>query len=225
MAKRFTDSAKFRDPWFRQLAPSQKLGYLYLLDECDQAGVVDLDRALADFSIGEPVDWEGLIEASEGRLEGLSGRKLWVVKFIGFQYGELSEDCRAHKPAFDSLRKHGLTERVLEGYSNAIDSVPVIVKDKDKDKVKVKEKRFQRPSIEAIREFARESKLPDHAAEFSDYYESNGWKVGKNSMKDWQATYRNWCRRQKGFGNGSNSRTPGPGQEFDPSTVGQPTGF
>jgi len=33
------------------------------------------------------------------------------------------------------------------------------------------------------------------AASFYDYYTSNGWKVGRNVMKDWQATARNWIRR------------------------------
>ena len=32
------------------------------------------------------------------------------------------------------------------------------------------------------------------AARFYDHYESNGWKVGKNPMKDWKATIRNWER-------------------------------
>lgn len=30
-----------------------------------------------------------------------------------------------------------------------------------------------------------------------DYYTSNGWKVGKNPMKDWKAAFRNWERREK----------------------------
>ncbi len=30
---------------------------------------------------------------------------------------------------------------------------------------------------------------------FFDYYTANGWKVGRNSMKDWKAAARNWMRR------------------------------
>ena len=36
---------------------------------------------------------------------------------------------------------------------------------------------------------AQEAKL------FFDYYTANGWKVGRNSMKDWKAAARNWMRR------------------------------
>ena len=34
----------------------------------------------------------------------------------------------------------------------------------------------------------------DDAKDFLDYYTSNGWKVGKNSMKDWRATVRRWLK-------------------------------
>jgi len=36
------------------------------------------------------------------------------------------------------------------------------------------------------------------AADFIDHYESNGWKVGKASMKDWKASVRTWQRKQPG---------------------------
>jgi hypothetical protein len=32
------------------------------------------------------------------------------------------------------------------------------------------------------------------AAKFVDFYSSNGWKVGKNPMKDWKSAVRNWVR-------------------------------
>ncbi len=39
------------------------------------------------------------------------------------------------------------------------------------------------------------------ANEFWDYYESNGWRVGRNPMKDWKAAARRW-KRQQSTGNG-----------------------
>jgi len=35
------------------------------------------------------------------------------------------------------------------------------------------------------------------AEAFVDFYNSNGWKVGKNPMKDWKAACRNWSRRER----------------------------
>jgi len=45
--------------------------------------------------------------------------------------------------------------------------------------------------------FFNELGHPQEAEKFFDYYDSNGWKVGRHSMKDWKAAARNWCRRIK----------------------------
>ena len=57
-----------------------------------------------------------------------------------------------------------------------------------------KSKKFTKPSLEEINNFILENNLKVNGEHFYDYYESNGWKVGKNSMKDWKATLRNWNR-------------------------------
>lgn len=57
-------------------------------------------------------------------------------------------------------------------------------------------KRFAPPSLAEIQEYAMEIKSSVDPQEFYDFYTSNGWKVGKNGMKDWPATFRNWGRRR-----------------------------
>lgn len=60
-----------------------------------------------------------------------------------------------------------------------------------------KRKKFIKPTVEEIEAFAKEQNLRNLDAQyFYDYYESNGWMVGKNHMKDWKATAKNWNRRQ-----------------------------
>lgn len=134
VGKRFTETNKWDDPWYRELSPSAKHGWNYLLDKCDAAGVISLDRKLADFQIGEAVDWDALIAGSEGRIEQLSERKLWLPGFIAFQIGRLSIECKAHNPIFASLEKHGLIERVSKGYPKGIQTLQEKEKEKDKDK-------------------------------------------------------------------------------------------
>ena len=81
-------------------------------------------------------------------------------------------------------------------------------KDKEKDKEKeLKEelpngsskkapKRFQRPSLDEIRDYVKSHDLSNVDPEqFHAYYESNGWKVGRNPMKSWVAALQNWDRR------------------------------
>jgi hypothetical protein len=53
---------------------------------------------------------------------------------------------------------------------------------------------FKRPSVQEIEAYCLEEKLNLNAQSFIDYYDSNGWKVGKNQMKDWKATVRRWAK-------------------------------
>lgn len=57
--------------------------------------------------------------------------------------------------------------------------------------------RFVKPTIEEIKEYVFENSLNVDCEYFYDYYQSNGWTVGKNHMKDWKATARNWSRRNQ----------------------------
>lgn len=63
-------------------------------------------------------------------------------------------------------------------------------------------KRFIVPTTEEVREYIDEKGFSVDAERFIDYYTANGWMVGKNHMKDWKATVRNWERK-----NGTNLGT------------------
>lgn len=66
-------------------------------------------------------------------------------------------------------------------------------------------KKFQKPNVEQVRQFAESNSLPVSEAEpFCDHYESNGWRVGgRGPMRDWRAAFRNWCRRIPEFKRGA----------------------
>lgn len=59
-----------------------------------------------------------------------------------------------------------------------------------------KRKRFEKPTISDIEQYCIERNNNVNAEQFFDYYESNGWRVGKNSMKDWKAAVRTWERSE-----------------------------
>ncbi len=71
----------------------------------------------------------------------------------------------------------------------------------NKEKISKKErsdipKKFKVPSIEELVAFKKEAGLDSVDVEyFFNYYESNGWKVGNHSMKNWKAAMRNWHTR------------------------------
>lgn len=76
-------------------------------------------------------------------------------------------------------------------------------------KEKAPAKKFMPPTESEIEALAYEQNL--NLDGYFDYYESNGWMVGKNKMKNWQAAARNWHKRQKQFnrGNSKTARRPG----------------
>lgn len=136
MPKRFTDSEKWSDKWYRTLPPAFKHAWNYMCDCCDHAGVFERDDELAEFRIGCPVDWDAFLKACGKRVQLLQQDKVFLVGFIEFQYGELSESCRAHRPVFVSIEKHGLKGYLKneKGYSTGIQRGQDKDKDKDKDK-------------------------------------------------------------------------------------------
>ena len=65
-----------------------------------------------------------------------------------------------------------------------------IEKDSSAKSTTTKRKRFEKPTLSQIEQYCIERNNTVNAEQFFDYYESNGWKVGKNSMKDWKAAVR-----------------------------------
>lgn len=55
-------------------------------------------------------------------------------------------------------------------------------------------KRFTPPTVDDVATYCTERHNGVDAQRFVDYYTANGWKVGKNSMKDWRAAVRTWER-------------------------------
>lgn len=58
-------------------------------------------------------------------------------------------------------------------------------------------KRFTPPTLAEVTAYCRERQNAVDPQRFIDYYTANGWKVGKNSMKDWKAAVRTWEGKQR----------------------------
>ena len=81
--------------------------------------------------------------------------------------------------------------------------------DKEKEVIKP-QKRFVKPTIEDVQAYCKERNNGVDAQRWYYYYSSNGWKVGKNPMKDWKAAVRTWERSDSNGKPKSNSFTPYP---------------
>lgn len=130
MGKRFTETTKWSDPWFRTLPVSHKAAWQYLTDNCDCAGVIDLDRDLANFQIGATIDWDAFISSSGDRIRFIQKGKIWITGFVSFQCGNLSEASKPHQGVMLALKKHG----VWKEYAKGIQSHKEKETEKEKDK-------------------------------------------------------------------------------------------
>jgi len=66
---------------------------------------------------------------------------------------------------------------------------------------------FLKPSVSEVTAYAKSIGFDLNGSRFCDFYESNGWRVGKNAMKNWQAAVRTW--RQNDYGGGKNASNGG----------------
>ena len=129
--KRFTETTKWSDPWFMDLPGPYKLFWLYLLDHCDNAGVWQPNIRLAQFQASAQIDEEKALELFSDRVDILDNGRWYIHKFIGYQYGTLSEACKPHMAVIKLLDQHKI-QRVSKGYPKGIHTLEE--KDKEKDK-------------------------------------------------------------------------------------------
>lgn len=60
--------------------------------------------------------------------------------------------------------------------------------------------RFVKPTVSEVAEYCKLRNNSVDAESFVAYYESNGWKVGRNPMKSWQGAVRTWEKNNNGRG-------------------------
>lgn len=103
--RRFTETQKWDDPWFRELAGSHKLVFLYILDRCNNAGFWEVDEAALAFHTKlEGKHFEGALKALERGLQGASGW-VWVRNFLKHQKNDqLNPANPAHRQIIALLK-------------------------------------------------------------------------------------------------------------------------
>lgn len=93
-------------------------------------------------------------------------------------------------------KNHRLSDVKTIGYENQKPNVNVNVNENENEKKKGRS--FVKPSVQEVSDYCRERNNNVDARAFVDFYESKGWLIGKEKMKDWKAAVRTWERRQSG---------------------------
>lgn len=148
MAKRFTDTLKYKKPFFRGLQGAYKLLWDYLYHDCDHAGIwiVDFDIAQlyigADMKICRANALENFNSDEVRIVEIDNGKKWFIPSFISFQYGQLSEKNRAHINVISQLVKYDLLndDLTLKILTKPLTSPLQGAKEQEEEKEQEKEK-------------------------------------------------------------------------------------
>lgn len=160
MSKRFTETNKWSDPWFRTLSIREKALWGWMCDNCDIAGVLnEIDWALLSFQIGDTFTEKDL-EKFKLRVEPC-GKGFWIKSFVAFQAGYIASNTKSapHRGILKALNRSGITlekamdgvakplQPISEGLANPSESLSLplekaihSLKDKDKNKDKEQDK-------------------------------------------------------------------------------------
>ena len=206
MAKRLTDTEKWKKKFIKGLSTVHKLFFLYLLDNCDHAGIWHVEPEVFTARTGEELNlMEAKKDLDKHIIEFDSGEKWFIPYFVEFQYGVLNPSVNVHKSTINRLEKYNLLSE-YEQYINC--SLTVINKDKNKDKEKDKNKVMVKEKNHLfknsiyfdnldlfVNDFESNDKYKIFNAEY--YYESvKNWSDGNNEKKsNWVSTARNWALR------------------------------
>jgi len=119
MARRFTDPDKWKKSWYRKLTPIEKCFWHFLLDNCDSAGIWEVDFELASFQIGATLNEEEISKKFQKQIIIFAEGKRWyLIDFIEYQQGvdiySLNEKNNAHISIIRILKKFNIYS-LIEG--------------------------------------------------------------------------------------------------------------
>lgn len=158
-------------------------------------------KGLSDGELGRL--FRALLEYSaSGKVPELNGRESVAFDFMS---ENIDRDAESYKDTCNRNREN-ISKRYERIRANTTVYETYQEKEEEKEKEELlkkdisneisqkstRQKKFVPPTVEEVASYCLERKNKVDAAYFVDHYTSNGWKVGKQNMKDWKAAVRTW---------------------------------
>lgn len=208
-AKKITESDSFLD-----MPSSTQMLYFHLSMNADDDGFVNNPKKIQRMCGASDDDFKLLIAKSFVILfeSGIIVIKHWKMhnyiqsdRYRPTDYVDEKSMLGVKKNKVYTLDESKMYTKCIQDVSVGKDSIGKvsidknsIVKDSKGESVRgEKAKRFIPPSVEEVEQYCIERSNNIDAQSFIDFYESKGWMIGKNKMKDWKAAVRTWERSRK----------------------------
>jgi hypothetical protein len=212
MSYRITNTDKWVDLWFSNLSVHAKLLFFYFVENCDNAGFIEVNKKFMLFHLGFNEDelMSAGNELKKSYIKSKDGTKLWFKNFLKYQKKlPLNSANNNHKQIIGLIQENLADENKFKG-SDVLNSIlPTdlqIVKTQRKKREVIdnsdaekptapKVQRFVKPTENDVFEFMVEKEFEFAKMEsikFVNFFESKGWKVGKNPMISWKSAVSNW---------------------------------
>ena len=186
------------DPFIQDLDNDHRLFYLYLLtnERTKQCGIYEISKKQMAYELGYSIDKVSKLLA-------------YFIKVGKILYSETTKEVAlknwmkyngSTSPKVVSCIKSELCsvkDRVLIEYVNGMYTASQEEQEEEEEKEEEQDKKFVKPTIDEIALYMEERNMNNVSQRFYDFYESKGWMIGKNKMKDWKASVRTWEDKNK----------------------------
>lgn len=216
------------DDWVDEnesLSPTARLLYIQLLQRCNKARWIQpFTVSLSRLAFKTGLSISGVQKARNqlkqyGLIDwksrsGQQSAEYTITSLVGTEYQQTYQQQEQQQYQQVEQQPYQQPYHIERHKTKDINTTSneVVYVEQPKDKPKVEKKKttrkvFVKPTPLEIQSYVDEQNLQIDAERFYDYYEGNGWKIGRNPMKDWKATARNWSRRNEDNGGEYNKRT------------------
>lgn len=212
MKTRIIHTKFYQDSYILSLEPLERWFFLYLLtnERVEKTGAYELPLQIARVETGLEVEEMNKYLSkfqTSGKIFYIEGYVVIknILKYQDYSKGS-EKQVQSYNKELNSLPKRVLdivlnndltsselvSNQLETGSKLVINNKEEIINNKKEIIKEENLKKFKKPTIEEIETYCLERQNSVNAEKFYNYYESNGWRVGKNPMKDWKAAIRTW---------------------------------
>lgn len=117
MAKRFTDTDKWKDDWYVSLSNDYKIVWQWLLDNCTHSGLCKRSIGLLNMMCRTNITEQEMVSAMDGRV--IIHNNFWFIpKFIKFQYPTLLSNKPSIKSVVRDIFENNLQKTIPQSFGN-----------------------------------------------------------------------------------------------------------